>query len=136
MFQQTYRIEPGTEAAKDLFYSGSEREQHCVGHLRGDFGEDGDEFWTSFWPHDGIHLAGDDFNNELSSLIRILRKTLLRNRSHMQCFIQQHPPLTLESGAVMAYGYQVIADRYEYYIRCTPQPGCYNFFIYAYLREE
>ena len=41
----------------------------------------------------------------------------------------------LESGIFMARGYIVVTEQYEYYIRCSPQPGEYNFYIYAYARE-
>ena len=41
----------------------------------------------------------------------------------------------LESGVITSRGYMVTTEQYEYYIRCQPQPGDYNFYIYAYVRE-
>ena len=46
----------------------------------------------------------------------------------MRKYIQQHPPLILEAGAIMSYGYQVTTEKYDYCIRCTPHPGVYDFY--------
>lgn len=135
MLSQTYNITPATETDKALFYSGSERENHCAGHVRGHFGRSGTEYNASFWQHAGTHLAGDDFMEELNMLLAGLRRNLLKSRGKMNRFILEHPPLILETGVIMSYGYQVSTEKYDYYIRCAPYPGCYDFYIYAYIRE-
>ena len=133
--EQTFDVCAGTPGAESLYYSDSDQEHKCVGHLRCDFGRDGDEFWTTFFPHNGIPNDGGAFRRELNALVSAFRKKLLRSRNHMRSYIQQHHALPLESGAVSVYGYQVTTDQYEYYIRCTPQPGYYDAYIYIYLRE-
>ena len=53
----------------------------------------------------------------------------------MQKYLREHDSLMLETGIFMSRGYMVVTEQYEYYIRCSPQPGEYNFYIYAYVRE-
>ena len=133
--KQTFDICAGTHGTESLYYSDNDQESRCLGHLRCDFSRDGDEFWTTFFPHDSIPNDGGAFRDELNALVNTLRNNLLRSRSHMRRYIQQHPSLLLVSGAVSVYGYQVTTEQYEYCIRCTPQPGYYDAYVYIYLRE-
>ena len=132
---QVYQLMPGAEGSVDMYYSGNNQDHRCVGHIRGDFGKSGDEYWAAFWEHEGIHAVGDCSKNELTAVVKALRKNLLRSRKAMRKYIQQHPPLILESGAIMSLGYQVTTEKYNYNIRCTPYPGAYDFYIYMYIRE-
>lgn len=134
--KQTFDICAGMPGTESQYYSDSDQEHRCLGHLRCDFGRDGDEFWTTFFPHDGVPNDGGAFREELNSLVTTLRKNLLRSRNHMRRYIQRHPTLQLESGAVSIFGYQVTTEQSEYCIRCTPQPGYYDAYIYIYLRER
>ena len=131
---QVYQLMPGTEGSMDMYYSGNEQEHRCIGHIRGDFGKSGDEYWTTFWEHEGINAAGEGCKEELTALVNALHKNLLKSRKAMRKYIQRHPPLILEAGSIMSYGYQVTNDKYGYYIRCTPCPGVYDFYIYMYVR--
>ena len=132
--KQDFDVRAGDVGSTELYYSGSDHENRCVGHIRGDFGENGDEYWATFWEHEGINAAGKDCKDELTALVNTLRKNLLKNRKAMRKYIQQHSPLILEAGAIMSYGYQVTTEKYDYYIRCTPCPGVYDFYIYMYVR--
>lgn len=132
---QVYQLMPGAEGSMDMYYSDNEQDHRCIGHIRGDFGKSGDEYWASFWEHEGINAAGEDCRDELTALVKALRKNLLKSRKEMRKYIQQHPPLILEAGAIMSYGYQVSTEKYDYYIRCSPYPGVYNFYIYIYIKE-
>lgn len=134
--KQDFDMRVGDAGSTELYYSGSDLENRCVGHIRGDFGKSGDEYWTSFWEHEGINAAGEGYKEELNALVNALRKNLLKSRKAMCKYIQPHPPLILETGAIMSYGYQVTTEKYDYYIRCTPCPGVYDFYIYMYVREE
>ena len=133
--KKTFDVYTGMPGTESMYYSDSDQEHWCLGHLRCDFGREGDEFWTTYFPHDGIPNDVDAFREELNSLVNVLRKNLLKSRNHMRRYIQQHPALLLESGAVSIYGYQVTTEQFEYYIRCTPQPGYYDAYIYIFLRE-
>lgn len=133
--KQDFDVRAGNEGSMDMYYSGNNQDHHCVGHIRGDFGKSGDEYWATFWEHEGINVAGEGCKEELTALVNTLRKNLLKGRNAMRKYIQQRPPLILEAGAIMSYGYQVTTEKYDYYIRCTPYPGVYDFYIYMYVRE-
>lgn len=133
--KRVFSIDPANEHSKDMFYSDNDQEHRCIGHLQGDFGASGEECWTSFWPHEGAVLTGADCRDEINALVEELRKDLFKSRTSMRQYIRQHPPLVLESGEITVYGYQVKTEKCEYYIRCTPHSGCYDFYVYCYLRE-
>ena len=132
--KQDFDVRAGDAGSMDMYYSGNDQDYRCVGHIRGDFGKSGDEYWATFWEHEGINVAGEGCKEELTVLVNTLRKNLLKSRKTMRKYIQQHPPLILEAGAIMSYGYQVTTEKYDYCIRCTPCPGVYDFYIYMYVR--
>ena len=134
--KQDFDVRAGDAGSMDKYYSGNDQDYRCVGHIRGDFGKRGDEYWVTFWEHEGINLAEDCCKDELTALVKALRKNLLKSRKAMRKYIQQRPPLILEAGAIMSYGYQVTTEKYDYCIRCTPCPGVYDFYIHMYVREE
>ncbi|MBQ8962331.1 MAG: hypothetical protein IJ089_00840 [Clostridia bacterium] len=134
--KQDFDVRSGDTGSVDMYYSGNDQDYRCVGHIRGDFGKSGDEFWATFWEHEGINVAGEGCKEELTALVNTLRKKLLKSRKAMRKYIQQHSPLILEAGAIMSYGYQVTTEKYDYCIRCTPCPGVYDFYIHMYVREE
>ena len=133
---QHFDVQPGIFGTETLYYSDSDQEHRCVGHVRGGFGHGGNEYYASFWPHQGADQADEAFHAELNALVVSLRKSLLKDRPAMRRYIQHHPTLVLEAGDLMSYGYRVETDRRVYYIRCTPHPGVYDFYIYAYRRER
>lgn len=135
MQTQPFDIIPACEGEQDYFYSDSDREAQCVGHVRGDFGRSGNDYYASFWPHQGASQADETFYTELTALIVSLRKSLLKDRPSMRRYIQRHPTLVLEAGDLMSYGYQVETEGHAYYLRCSPHPGTYDFYVYAYRRE-
>ena len=134
--KQDFDVRSGDTGSVDMYYSGNDQDYRYVGHIRGDFGKSGDEFWATFWEHEGINVAGEGCKEELTALVNTLRKKLLKSRKAMRKYIQQHSPLILEAGAIMSYGYQVTTEKYDYCIRCTPCPGVYDFYIHMYVREE
>ena len=132
MSNKRFTLLPNGDEA--LFYSGSESESRCIGHLRIDLGG-GDEFWSSWQPHAADGCNDDEtFKRELDGLAGQLRKSLFKSRARMYKYIAEHPALLLEDGSLRYYGYSVRTNRYEYYIRCTPECGNYSY-IYCYLRE-
>ena len=133
--KQDFDVRAGDAGSMDMYYSGNDQDYHCVCHIRGDFGKSGDEYWATFWEHEGINVAGEGCKEELTALVNTLRKNLLKSRKAMRKYLQQHPPLILESGEIMSYGYQASTEKYDYYIRCSPYSGVYDFYIYMYVRE-
>lgn len=123
------------EAEKaDWLYSGrkeADAESGCIGHLRGDFGRSGTEFWTSWFDH-SANLNNEEFRKELQAVVDSLRNEggLLSGFSSMRkgcCY----------DGAIGNghYGYRAETSQYEYCLRCIPQRGDYNFYLYCYDKE-
>lgn len=131
----SFEVKAGEHGTSKMFYSDSDAENRCIGHLRGDFGSGGAEFWTNWFPHTAADHNDKPFQDEFSSLVKTLRRNLLKSRPYMSKYIREHHSLMLESGIITSRGYTVTTESYEYYIRCQPQPGDYNFYIYAYVRE-
>ena len=131
----SFEVKAGEHGTSKMFYSNGPAENRCIGHLRGDFGKSGDEFWHSWFPHAADSRNDEPFKAELKALVDSLRKSLLKSRVFMQKYLREHDSLMLESGIITSRGYTVTTESYEYYIRCQPQPGDYNFYIYTYVRE-
>ena len=113
----------------DWLYSDSDRDAQrgCIGHLRGDFGKSGSEFWTNFFDHQP-KLKQSAFRDELQVLVDALRKPdgLLNSFSAMSRHCHE--------GAEIrgSYGFHAESPQYEYCLRCSPIKGDYNFYLYCY----
>ena len=88
--KQDFDVRSGDVSSMELYYSGSDLENRCIGHIRGDFGKSGDEYWATFWEHEGINVAGNGCKKELTALVNTLRKNLLKSRKAMRKYLQQH----------------------------------------------
>lgn len=122
------------DGERELFYSNNRAETRCIGHLRGDFGR-GNEFWTTWWPHNEA-MVTQEFKSELDAFVNQLRANLLKNRASMYKYLADHPVKPLDKAMSCSYGYHSLSMRYEFYIRCTPEPWDYNFYIYCYKKLE
>lgn len=129
----TLHWEPIDREQTDWLYSASgeeDRKRGCVGHLRGDFGRDGDEFWTSWFDHQPA-LNTDGFRNELQDVVNSLRRDdgLLKSFAGMS--------RNCRDGLFVddSYGFKAETKGYQYFLRCTPRRGDYNFYLYAYDRN-
>ena len=63
------QLRPASIEEAGLFYSQMEEGEDCslgtVGHLRMDFGHGGQEFWSSWWEHNGDHFNTPEFREDL-----------------------------------------------------------------------
>ena len=114
----------------DWLYSGNRDEDQargCIGHLRGDFGRGGNEFWTSWFDHQPA-LNTEPFRRELQDTVDTLRKEggLLQSFSSMN----RHCRDGLRTDD--SFGFKAESKDYQYCLRCLPQRGNYNFYLYAY----
>lgn len=114
----------------DWLYSGSTEEEKargCIGHLRGDFGKSGGEFWSSWFDHQP-GLKSTAFHDELQDVVNALRKEggLLRNFASMSRGCKDG--LSCADG----FGFRADTPQRTYCLRCTPRRGDYNFYLYAY----
>ena len=134
-----YSIFPLTQDEAPFLFTDATKDQErgCIGHLRGDFGRDGREFWTSWWEHLS-ELKTQEFRNEFDEFVITLRKdSMLRDRNSMAEFCARYPEARIP-GAWHSdvFGFQVNTNRHRYYIRCFPHAGDYNFYIYCYLQAD
>ena len=129
-----FEITPIEEDKVDWLYSDESKdaERGMIGHLRGDFGR-GKEFWTSWWPHQNDVLNKQPFKSELDAVVNWLRQDFgpLKDLSSMDgfCFVRKDQARPDDSRPV--YGFKIETPGYQYFLRCTPQRGDYNFYIYC-----
>lgn len=103
----------------------------CVGHLRGDFGRSGDEFWTTFFDH-RTELKSDDFRSELQKVV-----TGLTKKNALLCDFKTMRKLCRAGTQVEPDNFCLEAqtERYLYCLRCITQYGGYHFYLYAYDKQ-
>ena len=105
----------------------------CIGHLRGDFGS-GQEFYTSWFDHRSEYKT-DEFKAEFDEVVNTLREKdgLLCTRDSMTRFCYQNPEAEFEGNYCAEYGFKVQTPQHTYMLRCNPNYGDYNFYLYAYV---
>lgn len=107
-----------------------------IGHLRGDFGRDGDEFWTT-WFDFREDLKTEDFKKRFDNLINALRQPggALADLKTMQAHAAaQGTPLDL-SMYPPQYGFRADTGDFTCMLRLNGQAGDYNFYIWSYRRD-
>jgi len=135
----SYFIEYTEGNEKDMFYSqGKENDQisGCIGHLRGDF-ESGNQFYHTWFDHQS-KINNPHFKNDFQKVMDFLRTNeILKNRDSMASYCHLNPNAKI---ADRTYGFRVESDNYKYFIRCFPDKGDYNFYVYCFqqphLREQ
>lgn len=130
------KITSMTPADRLYVYSQSsqlEGQTGCIGHLRGDFGG-GQEFFSSWFDHRREYKT-DEFKAELDEVVNTLREKdgLLCTRDSMTRFCYQNPEAEFEGNYCAEYGFKVQTPQHTYMLRCNPNYGDYNFYLYAYV---
>ncbi|MCD9023482.1 hypothetical protein [Cohnella silvisoli] len=137
MFEKLQSAAPEDAA---LFYSGSAEEnmqRGCIGHLRGDFGRSGEEFWMS-WFGRNSPLQTPEFEAELGKVMQAIGdQGVLKSLQDMRRFCSQHPEARIQSSrSPNVYGFYMQTQEHRYYLRCFTYAGDYNFYVYCYARPE
>ena len=91
-------IRPMTEKERAFSYTQEPEileKAGCIGHLRGDMGAAGDEFFTSWDDHEA-ELMTDAFKHEFGSVVNLLRSDaqfggLLKDRNAMKAYCKGQP---------------------------------------------
>ena len=128
-----YQIKCADPEQHSMFYSDCEPalRNACVGHLRMDFGSD-NEFFSTWWENRG-DLKDNAFKSELNDVVNELRKDgLLKNRSSMQRYCATHQNLNLNE----SYGFSVETAAHLFLLRCRPERGNYDCYMYCYDKQE
>lgn len=130
----------GAAPAEEQIYcystSDEAQENACIGHLRGDFGTDGEGFFTSWTPHTGKIMAEEAhkvFCTELDHVVSALRENgLLKDRATMAKHIARWQEARIPLSDCVQLALCIETQRRLFYLRCNPMRGEYNFYLYAY----
>lgn len=133
-------IRPMTQAERRYSYTQSQEimaKASCIGHLRADFGTDGEGFYSS-WDDHCSDLKTDEFKAELNQAIDALRLDsayggILASRGKMAAYCYGHPASSY--GNDREFGFRADTERYAYMLRLNPNRGEYNLYAYCYVRE-
>ena len=138
-FPMTCEIRPASREEAGLFYSHPSGEQDLelgtVGHLRLDFGSGGKDFCSTWWPHNGDQFNTPEFKEALQQFVEAMRKDgPLKDLPSMRKFCGQNGGAITEDGR--SYGYIGETENYRFCLRCTPQPGDYQGYLYCYDKRQ
>ncbi|MBD5170053.1 MAG: hypothetical protein HDT20_08065 [Oscillibacter sp.] len=133
-------IRPMTPTERNYSYTQGQEvmaKASCIGHLRADFGSDGEGFYSS-WDDHTPALKTDDFKAELNQVINALRfdsayDGILASRGKMAAYCYGHPESSY--GNDREFGFRADTERYAYLLRLNPNRGEYNLYAYCYVRE-
>ncbi len=134
------RVRPVTDEEKLYVYSQSsqiEAQIAHIGYLRGDFGNDGSCFYTT-WFDRCRRYKTDDFKAEFDEVINALRSSeygILKSRTDMEHFVKERGAATIDGAVSTEYGIRVDTDDHAYLFRCNPMQGQYNFYCYCYVKK-
>ena len=109
----------------------SDQTKGLIGHMRGDFGKDGNEFWHT-WFDANVKLKTESFKEDFDKIMNTLRERLFTDREWMRNVAHNHPDAKILNEVTDSYGMFVETDRYEYDIRTIVDDGNYDFYIYCY----
>lgn len=105
-----------------------DRQTGAIGHVRIDFGMDGDEFWHTWHPRGEESLNSAAFRTELGKVVDWLRGSVLKDLRSMSRFCHEQGG-EISGGWRQNYGYVVETEDYGYYLRCSPGKGDYHAYL-------
>lgn len=105
-----------------------DRQMGAIGHVRIDFGMDGDEFWHTWHPRGEESLNSVAFRTELGQVVDWLRGSVLKDLRSMGRFCHEQGG-EIPGGWRQNYGYVVETECYGYYLRCSPGKGDYHAYL-------
>lgn len=133
-------IRPITHEERKYTYSQSMQLQGqtgSIGYLRGDFGNSGNEFYTT-WSDHWKQWKTEEFKAELDEVINALRSDeygLLKDRPSMKDYAKEYTDSAFQGNYCTEYGFRVDTEKYIYLIRCNLSQSDYNFYCYCYVKE-
>lgn len=137
-----YKLASTQEHEKCLFYSVSEKQGDpgCIGYLRGDFGRGGNEFYST-WFDKQSELKSTQFKDELDNVINFLRSDfeypVMKSRRDMASHFYYNPnDRIIGAWHKDVFGFKIQTEQHSYYVRCFPQQGDYNFYVFCYSNDR
>ena len=94
-FTNAIQLRPASREEAGLFYSeldeAKDKKLGTVGHVRMDFGYQGKEFWSTWWPHNDNGFNTSEFQAELQTIVDTLRADgPLKDLASMRTFCAQN----------------------------------------------
>ena len=128
-----------SEAERKLifrFEDGESCKAHLIGNVRGDFGRNGDEFYSSWFPEDD-NKNTPQFKRDLADVIDFFRENeecpALRNYRDMASVCRNHPEWKIRhSYDNDNYAARVETENFVFYIRFIVRLNDYNFYVFGY----
>lgn len=130
-----YLPRPASPSEAGLFYAMQPEQEEAlgsIGHLRMDFGRRGTEFWTTWFDHGSGELNTPEFKAEIDDVVNELRRSVLHDRASMRRFCREAGGELSENFGIRQYGYVVETEHYRYCLRCKPQEGDYDGYLWCY----
>ena len=127
-----YQIRPAYYDEAGLFYvmtPEKDAKLGCIGHVRIDFGRNGDRFYHTWHPRGPEELNTQEFKDELTEVVDELRKSVLKDYASMTAYCDKSLDGMISGGWVQNYGYIVETENYRYCLRCNPLPGDYHAYL-------
>lgn len=124
------------EEQKYLYAQSQQLKMQCgaIGYLRGDFSSDGNGFFTT-WFDQNNRLNTDEFKSEIDEVINDMRTEVLKSRSAMSKYCDEHSDSSFEGAYCTEYGFRRDTEKYAYLLRCNPTAGDYNFYCWCFVKE-
>lgn len=111
----------------------------CIGHLRGDFGTSGKEYWSNWFHHRNSEKLTEEVIDSIDAVTAQLRKPggVLASRLDMRRYCHNYPEcLNTHSYTENCWEFRIMTNYEAMYLRCMPDLGDYNFYLYVYDREQ
>lgn len=127
---------------KDYTYTSSPevlQKTGCIGHLRGDFGSSGIE-WYSNWFEHNPELKTQEFSKDIDEVINNLRfgkeyGKMMGDRDSMAKYCYSHPESMFAGNYTREFGFRADTEKYSFLFRLNLNRGDYNFYVYCYEKE-
>ena len=102
------QLRPASIEEAGLFYSqmeeGEDQALGTVGHMRMDFGQGGQEFWSTWWEHNHDRLTTLEFKADLKQVVDELRRSgPLKDLKAMRAYFGSHGGVIEDQGATCGY---------------------------------
>lgn len=111
-------ITPFTSGEEKYYTYNREENNTCIGHIAGDFGNDGERFYST-WQGRENDRNTSEFQGELHSAIYALRHGLLKDYASMEEYCRKHSEAKLQSGEhYVLYGFKMETGSRQYYTQC------------------
>ncbi len=133
--KHSYALRPASPEEAGLFYALDPEkgaELGDIGLLRMDFGRSGKQFYTTWFDHGSGELNTREFKTEIDQVVNALREGVLKDRASMRRFCSENGGKLSESYGIRQYGYIYESEHYRYCLRCKPQEGDYDGYLWCY----